>query len=101
VGRSIPIAVGDRKFASKGDAVEFFREMLNRYRPGDHVSDPDAVDLKNLLQLHTEAERKIGTGIHHFEVMDGGFGTQCFKVVRTDGSSDDFSYGHCITPKKS
>jgi hypothetical protein len=73
--------------------------MLNRYHPGDRVGDPDTVDLKSLLQLHTEAKRKIGAGIDHFEVMDGGFGTQCFKVVRVDGSSDDFSYGHCITPK--
>jgi hypothetical protein len=73
--------------------------MLNRYRVGERVTDADAVDLQSLLKLHTDAERKFGAGIDHFEVMDGGFGTQCFKVLRVDGSSDDFSYVHCITPK--
>lgn len=100
MGRSIPITIGDRQFASKGAATEFYRAMLNRYHPGDRVSEPDAADLRSLLKLHTEAERKIGVGIDHFEVMDGGFGTQCFRVVRLDETWDDFSYGHCITPKK-
>lgn len=97
---SIPISVGDRHFSKKGDASDFFRRMLNRYNPGDRVNDADAADLNNLLSLHTEVDRKVGVGIDHFEVMNGGFGTQCFKVVRLDGTSDDFSYGHCITPKK-
>jgi hypothetical protein len=29
-------------------------------------------------------------------LMDGGAGTQCFRVVRTDGSGTDFSYLTCI-----
>ena len=100
MGKGIPMMIGDRHFAKKGDAVAFFRAILNRYHPGDRVGEPDTLDLNNLLRLHTKADQKIGAGVDHFEVMDGGFGTKCFKVVRIDGSSDDFSYGHCITPKK-
>ncbi len=100
-GKSIPMVVGDRQFASKGEASEFFKAMLNRYHRGDRVGEPDTIDLMNLLKLHTESEGKIGAGIRHFEVMDGGWGTKCFKIVRVDGSWDDFSYVHCITPKKS
>jgi hypothetical protein len=99
VGRSIPVTVGDRQFSSKGEASSFFKDMLNRYRPGARVVDADAAVLASLLQRHTEAKRKIGAGIDHFEVMDGEYGTQCFKVVRVDGTWDDFSYIHCITPK--
>ena len=99
MGKSIPMDIGERRFPSKGEAREFFRTILYRYRLGERVSEADAADLSNLLQLHTESEQKFGGGIDHFEIMDGGYGTRCFKLVRTDGSSDDFSFGHCITPK--
>ena len=99
MARGKSFIIDTRTFAKKQDANEFFREMLNRYRPGDRVSDSDALDLAALLAHHTEYVAKVGVGIDHFEVMNGLFGTQCFKIVRRDGSSDDFSYKHCITPK--
>lgn len=71
--------------------------MLNRYRPSDTVSPADATDLAELLKRHSEYEAKLGGGIDHFEVMKAEYGTQCFRIVRLDGTSDDFSYPHCIT----
>jgi hypothetical protein len=32
--------------------------------------------------------------------MSNLHGTQSFQIFRTDGTSDDFSFMHCITPKK-
>lgn len=26
-------------------------------------------------------------------------GTQCFRIIRTDGSGTDFSYPHCISQR--
>jgi hypothetical protein len=101
MARTIPINLDTRSFGSKGEATTFFRTMLNRYRTGDRVFDADARDLAALLRLHTEYQQKVGSGIKHFEVMAADHGTQCFRIVRTDGSSDDFSYIHCITPKRS
>jgi hypothetical protein len=98
-----PVTIDTRSFPTKDAARAFFKEMLNRYRPGDRVSDSDAVDLRALLKLHTEYPAKLGYGIDHFEVMSqtvDGITTQCFEIVRVDRTRDDFSYGHCITPKK-
>ncbi len=92
--------IDTRNFAKKGDAHAFFKEMLNRYRLGDRVNDADATDLRALLKHHTEYATKVGSGIDHFSVMTNLFDTQCFEIVRTDGTRDDFSYKHCITPKR-
>ncbi|WP_336079489.1 DCL family protein [Thalassospira sp. CH_XMU1448-2] len=88
------------EFNSKSDAKSFFKEMLQRYEVGEKVSNADAVHLEALLQLHTEHKDKVGSGVDYFQVMKSQYGTPCFCIVRADGSSDDFSYGHCITPKK-
>jgi hypothetical protein len=95
--RGSPVDIGTQRFAKKGLATEFFKEMLGRYRPGDHVSAEDASHLSGLLAHHKEADEKIGSGVDHFEVMAAQFSTQCFCVVRTDGTRDDFSYHGCIS----
>jgi hypothetical protein len=93
-----PLTVNGRDFASQGEATVYYRNMLNRYAPGQRVSEPEAVDLAELLTRHPEAAEKIGAGIDHFEVrMAPQFSTQCFWVVRTDGTATDFSMGSCIT----
>ncbi len=92
--------IDTRSFPKKGDAHEFFKQMLNRYRPGDRVIDSDVADLAALLKCHTEYAAKVGSGIDHFRVMTNLYNTQSFEIVRTDGTRDDFSYKHCITPKR-
>jgi hypothetical protein len=94
-----PFTIDTRSFQRKGDAISYFRAMLNRYRPGDRVNDADAADLVALLKHHTEHKDKVGSGIDHFGVMANLYNTQSFEIVRSDGSRDDFSYKHCITPK--
>lgn len=100
MGRSIPFATETRHFASKGEATLFFRTMLNRYKPGDRVAIADTADIDALLKKHSDYRAKVGVGVDHFEVMSAEHNTQCFRVVRTDGTGEDFSYIHCITPKK-
>ena len=98
--RGNPVVLATRSFANRKDATAFFRTMLNRYRPKQRVSDADAADLAALLTRHSEYEEKVGVGIDHFEVMSAEFGTQCFRLVRTDGTGEDFSYPHCITGRR-
>lgn len=100
MARGIPVDIGTQTFSKKGDTTEFFKTMLAKYSPGDRVSDEDTAHLRGLLAHHKEAQRKIGIGIDHFEVMAAEFSTQCFCVVRTDGSRDDFSYHGCISSVK-
>jgi hypothetical protein len=95
-----PFITEARQFSKKEDARQFFSAMLNRYSPGDKVNPEDSKELSALLKHHTEYKEKFGCGIDHFEVMRNVHNTQSFEIVRIDQSRDDFSYGHCITPKK-
>jgi len=90
-----PVQIGELYFARKGDATEFFKEMLYRYDLGDRVSSQDASVLVDLLAMHPEASEKIGAGIESFSVRSGDYGTQCFWVNRTDGTTEKFSFRAC------
>lgn len=72
--------------------MEHLRVMLWRYVPGDRVSVEDTAFLKAALPRHPEASEKIGVGVDHFKVRSDEYGKQCFWVVRTDGTTDRFSY---------
>lgn len=73
--------------------------MLNRYTLWDQVTDADDVsDLTALLAAYdagmSPEHSKSGIGIDFFEKRpDEEYGgtTACFFVVRTDGTSVDFS----------
>lgn len=97
MGRGKPVELATRTFGTQGEATAFFKEILNRYRPGTRVSDEDSLELSALLERHSEYTTKVGCGVRHFEVMQTEHGTQCFRVVRIDGTGTDFSYGHCVT----
>lgn len=92
-----PIDLGVIRFEKQGDATAHFRTMLGRYRSGEVVSDADRVELAELLKRHPEYAEKFGCGIRHFEVMAAEYGTQCFRIVRLDNSSDRFSYPACVS----
>ena len=98
MARGNPIILSTRTFPKKGAASEFFSDMLRRYAPGDRVKDVDAADLVSLLDRHPNRVEKIGVGIDHFEVQAADYATQCFRVVRSDGTWARFSYKACISP---
>lgn len=99
MARGKPVEIAKRSFENQSKAIDHFRAMLGRYRPGDRVSDDDALDLSALLERHEEYAQKVGKGVAHFEVMATEHGTNCFRIVRIDGSGTDFSYRHCITQR--
>ncbi len=99
MARSKPIDLATRSFETQSDAKTFFKAILNRYRPGERLTEEDGLDLVALLERHTEYVDKVGCGVGHFEVMRTEHGTQCFRIVRTDGSGTDFSYIHCISQR--
>jgi len=104
MGKKRRIVLSTRTFKKAGDAVAFFKDMLNRYSVGDRVSDADAMELTALIQRHEEVDEKMGCGIDHFEVRlppddVPQFSMQCFWIVRTDRSAIDISYKHCLEPR--
>jgi hypothetical protein len=90
-----PIKIGSLAFKKKGDANEFFKSMLYRYDLGDKVSVDDAEHLTVLVAMHPEADEKIGVGIESFSVRTADYGTRCFWINRTDGTTEKFSFKSC------
>lgn len=101
MAKSVRITLSNgRSWLKKGDAVDHFKAMLARYADGDRVQDAiDKADLEALLAVYDsvvppEQPTKAGLGVAHFERRmdrDHPGRTSCFFVVRTDGSSIDFS----------
>lgn len=101
MGKTVSISLPNgRYWPRKGDAVDHFKAMLARYSDGARVADPtDHSDLASLLQVYDSVldagePTKAGVGISHFERQkdrDHPGHTSCFFVVRTDGTSIDFS----------
>ena len=91
-----PVSYGSLHFDSQTDAKAFLNAMLNRYDPGDKVSAVDAAILTDALALHPEAADKIGSGIKDFSVRSADFGSKCFWVNRTDGTTAKFSHTACV-----
>jgi hypothetical protein len=100
-GKAREIKTAIRIFPKVGDASKFYSKMLNGYALGARVSAADAIELEALLKLHSEYAKKVGVGISHFEVRKPPadappFSSRCFWIVRTDGTAEDFSIGHCL-----
>lgn len=101
MGKAMIISLPNgRTWAKKGDALAHYKAMLARYRDGSRVSEPaDYSDLASLLEVYDSAldagePTKTGVGVSHFERrkdQDHPGHTSCFFVVRTDGTSIDFS----------
>jgi hypothetical protein len=96
MAKSQSVEIAGHRFEKKTDALAFMKVMLNRYRPGDAVNSDDGAFLVEALKRHPEAITKIGVGVRGFEVRQADYGTQCFFVLRVDGSEERFSYKSCV-----
>ena len=94
-----------RHWPKKGDAAKHFQDMLYRHQIGERVSDAaDHLDLSALIQVYDSVlaageATKACVGISHFDMLpdvDHPGNTACYFVVRTDGTSIDFSLGRAL-----
>jgi hypothetical protein len=74
VGKKKPVSFGDLHFRTQTEARNYLNAMLNRY----------------------EAAKKIGSGIKSFSVRSADYGSKCFWVNRTDGTTEKFSHKACV-----
>jgi hypothetical protein len=107
VKKPVRLANG-RAFSTQGEALKFFSEMLNRYRPGRlkdriRISEQDQEDVAALLERYDECRvdrvSKIGVGIDYVFVrfnQTEHFTTPGFWVHRVDGTETDFSYVYAV-----
>lgn len=99
-----------KQWATRGDAVDHFRDLRDRQPIGVPISDPsDHDDLLSLLERYdlaiTDGPGKVGSGVGHFETrvnFTNGGRTVGFWVVRHDGSETDFSFIRAVNaaPKR-
>ncbi|MFR0367567.1 DUF3223 domain-containing protein [Streptomyces sp. MCC20] len=92
--------IGSREYPSKKAAQEAVRDVLYGYSVGSIVDkEEDHLLLLDLLDLHEEADAKIGVGVEAFAIAPPLKGPYPgFEVIRTDGTRIDFSYLACLKP---
>jgi hypothetical protein len=90
------ISIGALHFATKTEAIAHFRSMLHRYDFVSVISDEDTAALRALLERHPTYEQKCGCGIAGFTIIPAPYGYRGFEILRTDGTTTDFSYLKCI-----
>ncbi len=99
MARGKPVLLPTIEFQNQSLAHEYFKKMLNRYVPGEDVTKLDAEHLLSLFKRHPDYDNKVGCGIRNFAVMPGDYGSQCFCIIRMDGSREEFSYLRCVTQR--
>ena len=80
---------------TKKDLIEQCRKILYK----ETIDTEDKVFLKELLKSHPEYDMKVGCGIKDFFVEKTTYGTLGFNIIREDGSTTDFSFMQCVSPK--
>ncbi|MDQ0948613.1 hypothetical protein QFZ24_002536 [Streptomyces phaeochromogenes] len=92
--------IGSREYPTKKAAQEAVRDVLYGYSVGSVVDrEEDHLLLLDLLDLHEEADVKIGVGVESFVIAPPLKGSYPgFEVIRTDGTRIDFSYLACLKP---
>lgn len=91
-----PIQIGEQSFKYKKDALSHFKRILNSYEFGEYLDQDDFSDVYHLLKNHPKAKEKIGVGIKQFRIKKSSYGTKCFELIRSDSTTDHFSYIKCI-----
>lgn len=96
------VILGGRTFPSKSRAERFLRDIKERHRPGEFLSDDDAAVVLDALQRHPACSEKVGfkvrrVGLYSNGEARAGYG---FGVERVDGSVARFSYHVCFAAQR-
>jgi len=91
-------SIGRRRYRTKGAAGEAVQAVLHGNPVGSELSGEEFALVRDLLDMHHEAEDKIGVGVAGIRIAPPLKGKwPGFEVIRTDGSTIDFSYKSCLT----
>ena len=94
------IKIGEREFATKKDALNHFKTILNSYDFGQFISNDDFKDILALIKTHPRVNEKIGVGIKDIRISKLKYNTKSFELLRYDGSTEYFSYTKRINAPK-
>ena len=89
--------IGDRQFPTKTAAGDAIRAVLHGHRVGTELADEEYQLIRNLLDMHPEAQDKIGAGVAGIRIGAPRKGPHpCFEIIHTDCDPIDFSYKTCL-----
>jgi len=88
--------IGRLSFKYKKDVIAHFKNILNSYNSKESLNKEDFKDVLSLLEIHPNAEEKVGVGIKQIIVDETRYKTKCFNAIRVDSSCEIFSYIKCI-----
>lgn len=94
------IKIGEKEFATKKNALIFYKTILNAYDFGEELNTKDFNDIMDLLETHPKVKEKIGVGIDKVRVGKVQYNTKSFELLRIDGSIEYFSYTKRINAPK-
>lgn len=92
-----PFAIGPFAYRSKKEATEAVRDVLHRAERGARLDGADAELITALVHCHPDATGKIGSGLQGVEVRTIEYGQPGFWLLRTDGTSTEFSYRKALS----
>ncbi|KAG2262320.1 hypothetical protein Bca52824_069399 [Brassica carinata] len=73
------------------------KRILYTYEIDAPLNEKDGRLLMMALLFHPNRDEKIGPGFQGIKVANSKHGNaRCFEVVRTDGTTEDFSYHKCV-----
>lgn len=94
------VQIGDKTYATKKDALNHYKNILNSYDFGETISRDNLSDLFDLLETHPNVIEKVGVGIESIRIVKLKYSTKAFELVRFDGSTEYFSYTKRINAPK-
>jgi len=84
---------------TKTEKEKCMKTILNSYKAGEVLNPTHFEYVYGMLENHPKYLEKIGCGIKNIKVDKSSFNTNCFYIVRIDGTTEGFSVKECITPK--
>lgn len=98
--RGLKFVVGGVPFPSKTALTAECQRRTRGYLAGGVLSPEDLSFFTDLInRYHHEADKKIGCGIKSMHMDYTDHGSLGIRLVRTDGSKDNFGWRECIAPK--
>ncbi|KAK9915157.1 hypothetical protein WJX75_005388 [Coccomyxa subellipsoidea] len=93
-----PKKIGYKLFKDGKEAANYYRTLLNALTQRQNLNEYEFHMVLELLKTgHPEPEKKMGSGVMRIQVRNHETEeSNCFYLIRTDGSVDDFSVFKCI-----
>ena len=90
--------IGGQRFSRRSDAADRARQILADTAVGERVAAEYEPFVLDLLSLHPRCDEKTGAGLSFVRVNESRVWKRqkFFEVVRTDGTTTDFSFHVCL-----